>query len=401
MMTILMMMMVANPHGNRATTKTRHAYPPPTQQQQVRKTHTPHLHNAADNSTHPVTPNIHIICTAAFWAQCLFVTGVPAMRAARPTTRRPPDPRRAAPAPSRRASPPPGRRPPVPLAPPPRASPPQDPRRRPSRRASPRRRSRSRSRTPGSTTPPPAVAPPVAPPALIKPPGPSYSDDDYEPTVVAWSPVTDDSDCDAAWPPPSTQSGSTLLNAPPKSVQPTPPASTTTPTLPFPPIPPLIPIEARDILTIHADEGPLTPDALTNVLKRVRERASIVNYFLDNNGWLWVRVSTEKQASRCLLRLSGIAVNHGTHTLRCQQTQFSAWPPNMLTTALAPAPIKAAPPHRPYNKTWKGGQRHATASRARAAAQSKAHVSASSTSSRPDGSSEARLAGLYRWDVAQ
>ena len=47
-----------------------------------------------------------------------------------------------------------------------------------------------------------------------------------------------------------------------------------------------------------------TPELLDNIMRRVRERATIVNYFV-RNGWLYFRCATPPSARRAAKALRG------------------------------------------------------------------------------------------------
>ena len=47
-----------------------------------------------------------------------------------------------------------------------------------------------------------------------------------------------------------------------------------------------------------------TPELLDNIMKRVKERATIVNYFL-RDGWLYIRCATNPSAKRARKALGG------------------------------------------------------------------------------------------------
>jgi hypothetical protein len=57
------------------------------------------------------------------------------------------------------------------------------------------------------------------------------------------------------------------------------------------------PGEPKTVLTCWADErSMLEPELLDNVVKRMRERGAVLNYFVSGNGWLWVKMGTEAHA---------------------------------------------------------------------------------------------------------
>ena len=85
--------------------------------------------------------------------------------------------------------------------------------------------------------------------------------------------------------------------------------------------------EDKHVLTICADgESTLRPDLLQNTLSRVRERAQVISYFVDGNGWLWMNVGTEAQGRRAHSRIDSIVALGGAVALRCHMTAPSDWP---------------------------------------------------------------------------
>ena len=71
----------------------------------------------------------------------------------------------------------------------------------------------------------------------------------------------------------------------------------------------------------------LEPKLLDNVVKRIRERGTVLSYFVSGNGWLWVKMGTEAQAMRACQRLDSIVVDGGRACLRCQPPIGRlAWP---------------------------------------------------------------------------
>ncbi|MFM7989106.1 MAG: hypothetical protein ACKPKO_58315, partial [Candidatus Fonsibacter sp.] len=70
----------------------------------------------------------------------------------------------------------------------------------------------------------------------------------------------------------------------------------------------------------------LEPELLNNVVKRIRGRGTVVSYFGSGNGWLWVKMGTEAQATRACQRLDSIVVDGGRARLHCQQRRPGIWP---------------------------------------------------------------------------
>ena len=66
-----------------------------------------------------------------------------------------------------------------------------------------------------------------------------------------------------------------------------------------------------------------------NIMTRIRDKAEIVGCKVVN-GWLWVRVATEKQATRCWKRLHCANVLEGQITLQCKIVNDADWPPGHL-----------------------------------------------------------------------
>ena len=76
--------------------------------------------------------------------------------------------------------------------------------------------------------------------------------------------------------------------------------------------------EPKTVLTCWADErSMLEPELLDNVAKRMRERGTVLNYFVSGNGWPWVKMGTEAQATRACQRLESIVVDGGRARLHC------------------------------------------------------------------------------------
>lgn len=127
--------------------------------------------------------------------------------------------------------------------------------------------------------------------------------------------------------------------------------------------------EPKTILTVYTEEqgsDMSSPDSelLQNVIARVRERGSILSYFVikGGGGWLWMKMGTEAQATRAAKRLHGVKVLQKRFTLVCQQTRLSDWPPGV-----APAGERTVPalPRHDGGRRWTpdaprrpGGVRH-------------------------------------------
>ena len=72
------------------------------------------------------------------------------------------------------------------------------------------------------------------------------------------------------------------------------------------------PGEPKTVLTRWADErSMLEPELLDNVVKRIRDRGTVLNYFVSGNGWLWVNMCTEALAARACQRLGSLVVDGG------------------------------------------------------------------------------------------
>ena len=125
-------------------------------------------------------------------------------------------------------------------------------------------------------------------------------------------------------------------------------------------------VETQDhnVLTIWCPEQPVIKgDLLLNIVARIRERGTITAYNVIN-GWLWVKMATEKQARRCEKRLNGINVLQHTCTIVCQLTRIGDWPPGFVPDATT-QPGVAIPPHHQRHRAGqklKGGVRHARSS---------------------------------------
>ena len=75
----------------------------------------------------------------------------------------------------------------------------------------------------------------------------------------------------------------------------------------------------RCILTVWADEVSMRdPELFQNVITRIRERATLHNFFIDGNGRRWARTNTEAQARRVQRRVADVRVLGGRATLRAQ-----------------------------------------------------------------------------------
>ena len=94
--------------------------------------------------------------------------------------------------------------------------------------------------------------------------------------------------------------------------------------------------EAGSVLIVINDcpselavEDPSQSVLFQNIMTRIRHKAEIVGCKVVN-GWLWVRVATEKQATRCWKRLHCANVLEGQITLQCKIVKDADWPPGHL-----------------------------------------------------------------------
>ena len=124
--------------------------------------------------------------------------------------------------------------------------------------------------------------------------------------------------------------------------------------------------EERTVLTSWADDYSVSDSKLLlNVVGRVRERASILSYFVCGSGWLWVKVGTEVQAKRAYRRLDGVTVLGGAHVIRCQMTAPRDWPSDMmLPQGERTVPALPRNPQKTGERTQSGGVRHSASARA-------------------------------------
>ena len=93
--------------------------------------------------------------------------------------------------------------------------------------------------------------------------------------------------------------------------------------------------------------------------------------FVEDSGWLWARLHTEKQAARALRKNSGVTIMSGAATLHMHQTQMMAWLPGHLAKlehAGANTKGRAGPYAKIGEYSWKGGARHRASSAHQAAA---------------------------------
>ena len=144
----------------------------------------------------------------------------------------------------------------------------------------------------------------------------------------------------------------------------TPPSPTLAPTdtvaskhgaMPTPPPPPANPeAEGSSVITVSCPTAAMEGELLANTLHRVEERGRILTHFVFG-GWLWVRLASEKQATRCVSRLSGVRVCSGRFLLEARQTAPSAWPPCF---GLGGATAPPAPKPTAGRRRHKGGIRH-------------------------------------------
>ena len=100
---------------------------------------------------------------------------------------------------------------------------------------------------------------------------------------------------------------------------------------------------------------------LANVLTRVRERGRLVSWQVDEQGWMWALMATEKQATRIKQRLDGTHVMGNAVRLACRQTCVGDWPPGMVPNGEPTVPVPQGPrpagPRRPGGKRHRGGRR--------------------------------------------
>ena len=94
-------------------------------------------------------------------------------------------------------------------------------------------------------------------------------------------------------------------------------------------------IDSADVVTIWADEGSmLLLELFQNALSRCQDVGQVLSYFVDHQGWLWVRFATERQAARLVGRLNGRAIEGGLFNMHVVQTRASLWPPGMVPPRL-------------------------------------------------------------------
>ena len=79
------------------------------------------------------------------------------------------------------------------------------------------------------------------------------------------------------------------------------------------------------VLTIWCEGVWMRGTLLDNVLDRVRERANMICWTVLNNGWLWVKVTTEAAAQRAFKRIDNQRVLGGWYLLKAQLTEDRDW----------------------------------------------------------------------------
>ena len=120
-------------------------------------------------------------------------------------------------------------------------------------------------------------------------------------------------------------------------------------------------VTAEVVLTVHASEA-IQGALLMNLLNKVRERGNLLGFRvddIDDNGrnLLWLKMATEKQATRIKQRLNGLMIMNGTVALTVDQSAISDWPPGFVPDGERVAPKAKAHSSSSGSQT-KGGVRH-------------------------------------------